>query len=213
MFYHHSVYQCCGIHQWFLIYSGLIHTSILSVLINAQGLPQLSCFKYIQSFINIQCLSAVTHFRCFCIYPWVMFFSHTAMPSSLQPHELQPTRLPCPSLSPGICSYSCPLRQLCQQSTIWFSVTPIPTYLQSYTALVSFLMIWLFASCGQTIATSASVLPISSQCWFPLGLTGLSSLQLKGLKSLLQHHSSKTSITWHSTFFMVQISHPCMTTG
>ena len=97
--------------------------------------------------------------------------------------------------------------------TILFCVTPFSSCPQSFPASGSFLMIWLFASCGQTIATSASVLPISSQCWFPLGLTGLSSLQLKGLKSLLQHHSSKTSITWHSTFFMVQISHPCMTTG
>ena len=54
-------------------------------------------------------------------------------------------------------------------------------------------MIWLFASGGQSIATSASVLPMSSQCWFPLGLTGLISLQFKGFKSILQHHSSKTS--------------------
>lgn len=134
---------------------------------------------------------------------------------------------PCPALcnpmnysTPGfpvlhyiICSNSCPLRQLCQHSTILFSVTPIPTCLQSYPALVSFLMIWLFASGGQRIATSTSVLPISSQCWFSLELTGLNSLQFKGLKSLLQHHSSKTSIIWHSTFFMVQISHPCTTTG
>ena len=73
-------------------------------------------------------------------------------------------------------------------------------------------MIWLFASGGQNIATIASVLPISSQCWFPLGLTGLISLQFKGLRSLLQHHSSKTSIIWHSPFFMVQVSHPCTTT-
>ena len=58
-----------------------------------------------------------------------------------------------------------------------------------------------------------SVLPVSSQCWFPLGLSGLISLQFKGLKSLLQHHNSKISIIWLSTFFMVQISHPCTTTG
>ena len=142
-----------------------------------------------------------------------MFFSHRVMSSSLWPHELQHTRLPCPSLSLGICSKSCPLNKLCQQSTILFSVTPIPTCLQSYPVFVSFLMIWFFASGGQSIATSASVLPMSSQCWFPLGLTGLISFQFKGLKSLLQHHSSKTSIIWHSTFCMVQISHPCTTTG
>ena len=95
----------------------------------------------------------------------------------------------------------------------FFSATPIPNCLQSYPAFVSFLMIWLFASGGQNIATSASVLPMSSQCWFPLGLTPLICLQFKGLKSLLQHHSSKTSINWLSSFFMVQISHPCTTTG
>ena len=51
------------------------------------------------------------------------------------------------------------------------------------------------------------------QGWFPLGLTSLISLQFKGLKSLLQHHSSKASILWLSAFFMVQFSHPYMTTG
>ena len=52
------------------------------------------------------------------------------------------------------------------------------------------------------------------QGWFPLGLTRLISLQFKGtLKSLLQHHSSKASILWHSAFLMVQLSHPYMTTG
>ena len=51
------------------------------------------------------------------------------------------------------------------------------------------------------------------QDWFPLGWTGLISLQSKGLKSLFQHHSSKASILWHSAFFTVQLSHPYMTTG
>ena len=58
-----------------------------------------------------------------------------------------------------------------------------------------------------------SVLPMNIQDWFPLGWTGLISLQSKGLSSLLQHHSSKASILWHSAFFMVQLSHPYMTTG
>ena len=49
--------------------------------------------------------------------------------------------------------------------------------------------------------------------WFPLGLTGLISLQSMGLKSLLQHHSLKASILWCSAFFMVQFSNPYMTTG
>ena len=75
-----------------------------------------------------------------------------------------------------------------------------------------------FTSGDQSIAVwisaSASVLPMNIQDWFPLGLTGLISLQSKGLfKSLLQHHSSKAPILQHLAFFMVQLSHPYMTTG
>ena len=65
---------------------------------------------------------------------------------------------------------------------------------------------------GQSIGASASVLPMNIQNLFPLGWTGWSSLQSKGLKSLLQHHSSKASILQRSAFFMVQLSHPQMTT-
>ena len=62
-------------------------------------------------------------------------------------------------------------------------------------------------------SVSASVLPINIQGWFPLGWTGLISLQSKGLKSCLQYHSSKASILQHSAFFIVQLSHPYLTTG
>ena len=51
------------------------------------------------------------------------------------------------------------------------------------------------------------------QDWFPLGWTGWISLLSKGLKSLLQHHSSKASVLWCSAFFIVQLSHPYMTSG
>ena len=73
----------------------------------------------------------------------------------------------------------------------------------------------LFASSGQSIGASASApaLPMNIQGWFPLGLTGLISLLSKGLSSLLQHYSSKASIFWCSAFFMVQLSHPYLTTG
>ena len=73
-----------------------------------------------------------------------------------------------------------------------------------------------FAKGGQSIGVSAStlVLPMNIQDWFPLGLTGLISLQSKGLsKSLLQHHSSKASILQHSAFLWSNSSHPYMTTG
>ena len=73
----------------------------------------------------------------------------------------------------------------------------------------------LFASGGQRIgvSASASVLSMNVQDLFPLGWTGWISLQSKGLSRVLQHHSSKASILWHSAFFIVQLSHPYMTTG
>ena len=87
--------------------------------------------------------------------------------------------------------------------------------LLSFLASGSFPVSWLFMSGGRNTeaAASASVLPMNIQAWFPLGLIGLISLQSKGLKSLLQHHNSKASVLRHSAFFMVQLSHPYMTTG
>ena len=72
-----------------------------------------------------------------------------------------------------------------------------------------------FASGGQGIgaSTSASVIPMNIQGWFPLGLIGLISVQCKGFKNHLQHHSSKSSIPQHSAFFIAPLSHPYMTTG
>ena len=66
---------------------------------------------------------------------------------------------------------------------------------------------------AQVLQFQLQVLPMNTQDWFPLGWTGLISLQSKGLWSLLQHHRSKVSILWHSAFFIVQLSHPYMTTG
>ena len=78
----------------------------------------------------------------------------------------------------------------------------------------SFQMSQLFTSGGQSIGVSAStsVLQMNTQDWSPLEWTGSISLQSKGITSLLQHHSSKASILWCSTFFIVQISHSYMTT-
>ena len=121
------------------------------------------------------------------------------MSDSLQPPWLQHTRLPCPPLSLGICSNSCPLSPWCHP-TISSSVTPFSSCSQSFTASMSFSMSWLFTSGGQSIgaSVSASVLPVNIQGWFPLGLTSLISLLSK---SLLQHHSLKASIFQCSAFF------------
>ena len=89
------------------------------------------------------------------------------------------------------------------------------SHLQSFSASGSFQMNQFFASGGQSVGVSAStsVLPMNIQDWFRLGWTGWISLLSKGLSSLLQHHTSKASILWCSAFFIVQLSHPYMTTG
>ena len=135
------------------------------------------------------------------------------MSNSLQPQGLQHARLPCPSPSAKSCSNSCPLSQWCHPTISSISVVPFSSCLQSFPASGSFLMSRLFASNGQSIGASTSVLPMNIQDWFPLGLNGLISFAVHGtLKSLLQHHSSKASILRHSAFFMVQFSHVYMTT-
>ena len=143
-------------------------------------------------------------------------YSHSVVSNSLCPHGLQHARLPCPSPTLRAYSNSHPSSQWCHP-TISSSVVPFSSHLQSLPASGSFLMSQFFLSGGQSIgaSASASVLPVNIQDWFPLGWTGWISLQSKRwtLKSLLQHHSSKVSILRHSAFFIVQLSHPYMTTG
>ena len=92
---------------------------------------------------------------------------------------------------------------------------PLSSCLQSFLASGSFPMSQLFALGGQSSRTSgsSSVLPINTQGWFPLGLTGLNSSLSKGLKSLLKHHNLKSPILWLSIFLMAQLSHLYVTTG
>ena len=72
----------------------------------------------------------------------------------------------------------------------------------------------LFTSGGQSVGASASVLPMNIQDSFPFNIDWFDLLAVqRTLKSLLQHHSSKTSVLQCSAFFMVQLSHPYMTTG
>jgi len=137
------------------------------------------------------------------------------MSNSLQPHGLQHARPPCPSPTPRVYSNSSPLSWWCHP-TISSSVIPFSSCLQSFPASGSFQMSQLFESGDQSIGVSAStsVLPMNTQDWSPLGWTGWISLQSKKtLKSLLQHHSSKATILQHLPFFIVQLSHPYMTTG
>ena len=112
----------------------------------------------------------------------------------LQPHGLQHTRLPCPSLSPKVCSNSCPLSQWCHP-TISSSAALFSFCLQSFPASGSFPMSQLFASGGQSsgASASASILPMTIQSCFPLAMTGLISLLPKGLSRVF----SSTTIQKH----------------
>ena len=107
-------------------------------------------------------------------------FSNSVVSYFLQPHGLQHSRLPCPSLSPGVCSNICPLSQCCYQ-TISSSLIPFSSCPQSFPESWSFPVSWLFISGGQGIgaSASASILPVNIQGWFPLGWTGLISLLSK----------------------------------
>ena len=102
------------------------------------------------------------------------------MSDSSQPHGLWPARFLCPPLSPRVCSNLCSLSQWCYLA-IFSSATPFFFCLQSFPASGSFPVSHLFASCGQSIGASASatVLPVTIQGWFPLGLIGLFFLQSK----------------------------------
>ena len=123
------------------------------------------------------------------------------MSNSLWPHGLRHGRPHCPSPTPGFYSNSCPLSRWCHP-TISSSVIPFSCF-QSFPESGSFLMSHIFASGGQSIgaSASASVLPIDSQDLFPLGLTGLISLQSEGLSRVF----SSTTI-WKHQFFSTQFS-------
>ena len=175
-------------------------------------------------------------------FPWAkyMYFQFSSVAQScptLWPRELQHTRLPCPSSTLRDCSNSCPSSWWCH-STISSSVVPFSSCLQFFPGSGSFPMNQFFTSGGQSIgvSASASVLPMNIQDWFPLGWTGCISLQSKGLSSVfsdttLQKHQSSALnffffLTLHNcisfakyqnesalNFFIVQLSHPYMTTG
>ena len=155
-------------------------------------------YTYIPSFVDFLLTEVTTEL-------WVEFsvlhssFSVSSVAQScltLWPHGLQHARPPCPSPTPRACSDSCPLSWWCHP-TISSSVVS-SSYLQSSPASESFQMSQFFSSGGQSIgvSTSTSVLPMNIQDWFPLGLTGLISLQSKGLSRVF----SNTTVQKHQFF-------------
>ena len=137
------------------------------------------------------------------------------MSDSLWPHLLQHARPPCPSPTPRVYSNSCPLSWWCHPA-ISSSVVLFSSCLQSFPASGSFPMSQFLASCGQSIGVSASTSVLPNEYLglvsFRMDWFDLLAVQVT-VKSLLQHHSSKASILRHSAFFIVQLSHPYMTTG
>ena len=132
---------------------------------------------------------------------WLTFssvqFSHSVVSNSLPPHTVQHAMLPFPSPTPRACTNSYP-SSWWSHLTISSSVLPFSSCLQSFPASESFQMSPLFALGGQSIraSASASVLPMNTQDWSPLGWTGWISLQSKGLSRVF----SNTTVQKHQFF-------------
>ena len=136
---------------------------------------------------------------CVCIF-WHLDsvqFSHSVMSVSLQPHELQHARPPCPSPTPRVHSNSRPSSRWCHPA-ISSSVLPFSSCPQSLPASESFPMSQLFTWGGQStgVSASASFLPMNTQDWSPLGWTSWISLQTKGLSRVF----SNTTVQKHQFF-------------
>ena len=149
-----------------------------------------------------------------CQITFSVQFSCSVVSNSLQSHELQHARPPCPSPTPGVYPNSCPVSRWCHL-TISSSIIPFSSCLQSFQHQGLFK--WVSSS-----HQVAKVLEFQLQRqffqWTPrTDLLWMDYLDLlavqRTLKSLLQHHSSKASILLCSAFFIVQLSHPYMTTG
>ena len=139
-----------------------------------------------------------------------MLFSHSVMYDSLRPHELHYARLPWPSPSPRVCSDSvhCVTDAiLCHPLLLLPSMFPSIRVFSNESALrIRWPKYWSF---------SFGIIPSKEHPGLiSFRMNWLDLLAVQGtLKSLLQHHSSKAPILWHSTFFTVQLSHPYVTTG
>ena len=135
------------------------------------------------------------------------------MSDSLQPHGLQHSRLPCPSPMPGACSNSCPVSDAIQPSHPLSSPLLLPSIFPSIRIFSNESVLHIrwpkYWSFSFSISPSNAYSGLIS---FRMDWLDLCAVQ-GTLKSLLQYHISKASILWHSALFMVQLSHPYMTTG
>ena len=143
----------------------------------------------------------------------LLLFSHSVVASSLRPHGLQHARLPCPSLSPWLCSNLCPLSQWCHPTILCHPLLLLPSILPSIRVFshesalcIRWPKYWSFSFSISPSNIYSGLLSFRID-WLDL-------LAVQGtLKSLLQHHDLKALILQHLAFFMIQLSHPYMTTG
>ena len=149
---------------------------------------------------------------CVCVY---IQFSCSVVSDPLRPHGQQHLRLPCPSPSPEACSNSCPSTWWCHPNHVilYHPLLLLPSILPSIRVFSSESVLcitwpknWSFNFSFSPFNEYSGLISFRMD-WFDLLAV------YRTLKSLLQHHSSKASILWYSTFFMVQLSHPYMTTG
>ena len=132
---------------------------------------------------------SLTHWLCFFnIHFSSLQFNHSVMSNSLLAHRLQYASTPCPSPTPGVYSNSSSLSDCCHL-TISSSVGPFSSCLHSFPASGSFPVSPFFASSGHSVgaSASASVLPMNTQDWAPLGWTGWISLKSKGLSRVFSN--------------------------
>ena len=131
----------------------------------------------------------------------LLLFSHSVVSDCLRLHGLQHIRFPCFSLTPRVCSNSCPLSLWCWP-TISSSIVPFSPCLQSFPASGSFPMNWSLASGGQSFGSSTltSVLAINIQDWFTLGLIDLMSLQSKGVSRVFSNTTAQKHQMYNRDF-------------
>ena len=156
------------------------------------------CLHNLQTSCSNKIILKMKYGRHSATYTWTkgsVQFSRSVTSDCLQPHGLQHARLPCPSATPRACSNSChQVRDAIQPSHPLSSPSLLAFYLSQHQGL--FQWVSSFLSGGQRIEASGSVLPMNIQDWFPLGLTGLISLQSKGFSRVF----SNTTVQKHQFF-------------
>ena len=141
-------------------------------------------------------------------------FSRSVVSNCLWPHEPQHTRPRCPSPAPGVHPNPCPSSQWCHptisSSVVLLLLPPVPLSIRVFSNESALCIRWpMYWSFSFNISPSSKHPGLIS-----FRMDWLNLLAVQGtLKSLLQHHNSKASVLWGSAFFILQLSHPHMTTG